>query len=424
MPTLFQISIEVNSGSVGRIAEQIGQRAMAHGWESYITYARNHQESKSKVIKIGSKLDIYWHGLITRLFDRHCLSSTRATRNLIKQIKEIQPDIIQLHHIHGYFLDMRTLFQYLSSVNIPVVWVFHDCWAITGHCAHFDYINCFKWQTQCKFCPQKRVYPGSYLLDRSFENYILKKELFTSVFNMTVVPVSQWLGRIVKQSFLREYPVDVIQNGIDIDVFSPQSLQEINEMRQKYNLKEQMSILLGVASTWERRKGLNDFIDLSQIIPSNWKIVLVGLKKQQIKLLPRNILGIERTENVQQLAILYSLATVFINPTWEDTFPTTNLEALACGTPVITYNTGGSVESVAESVGFIVEKGDVEGIKECVQEILKAGKDKYRAECRDRAVKLYDKNNRFEDYIRLYNRLLCGKINEKCWVNTQIKTQK
>ena len=411
MPILFQISIEVNSGSVGRIAEQIGQRAMVCGWESYITYARNHLESKSKVIKIGSKLDIYWHGLITRLFDRHCLSSTRATKKLIKQIKEIRPDIIQLHHIHGYFLDMRILFQYLSSVNIPVVWVFHDCWAITGHCAHFDYINCFKWQKQCKFCPQKRVYPGSYLLDRSFENYILKRELFTSVLNMTVIPVSRWLGGIVKQSFLREYPVEVIQNGIDIDIFSPQSLQEVNRMRQKYNLKEQMSILLGVASTWERRKGLNDFIELSRIIPSNWKIVLVGLKKQQIKLLPPNILGIERTENVQQLAILYSLATVFINPTWEDTFPTTNLEALACGTPVITYNTGGSVESVAETVGFIVEKGDVEGIKERVQEILKEGKDKYRVECRDRAVKLYNKNERFEDYIRLYNRLLCDKMN-------------
>jgi len=172
MPILFQISIEVNSGSVGRIAEQIGEAAIAHGWSSYITYARNHQPSKSKIIQIGNKLDIYWHGLMTRLFDRHCLHSTRATKILIKQIETIKPDIIQLHHIHGYYLNMKTLFHYLSSLNIPVVWIFHDCWSITGHCTHFDYVCCKKWQTGCYQCPQKGNYPSSFFLDRSSKNYI------------------------------------------------------------------------------------------------------------------------------------------------------------------------------------------------------------------------------------------------------------
>lgn len=406
MPTLFQISIEVNSGSVGRIAEQIGQTALKHGWKSYITYARNHLPSKSQTIKIGAKPGIYWHGIMTRLFDRHCLHSTRATRKLIRQIEQIKPDIIQLHHIHGYFLNMKVLFRYLSSVNTPVVWVFHDCWAFTGHCAYFDYAGCYKWQTQCSACIQKKAYPASYLTDRSYKNFILKKELFNTVPDMTIVPVSEWLGRLVKQSFLQKYPVEIIQNGIDLHTFSPQPLPDVENMLKSLGITGNPPILLGVASTWDQRKGLDDFIRLSQIIPSGWRIVLVGLTKKQLKLLPANITGMERTENVQQLATLYTMSTVFINPTWEDTFPTTNLESLACGTPVITYNTGGSVESVSGETGYIVEKGDIQALMERTSDILKNKKETYTNACRDRAVRLYDKNNRFEDYIQLYNNLL------------------
>lgn len=409
MSTLLQISIEVNSGSVGRIAEQIGQVAMSHGWDSYITYARNHLPSKSKTIKIGTKWDVYWHGIMTRMFDTHCLHSTRATKKLIQQIEKIEPDIIQLHHIHGYFLNMDLLFKYLSSVSIPVVWIFHDCWAITGHCAHFDYVGCEKWRTQCRACIQKKVYPGSFLLDRSFKNYQLKKELFTSVRNMTIVAVSNWLGNIVSQSLLHKFPIEVIQNGIDLELFSPQSSKNIKAMKAKLGLSEDSVVLLGVASTWDQRKGLADFVQLYDIIPSKWKIVLVGLSKKQIEKLPKGIIGITRTEDVNQLAVLYSLATVFVNPTWEDTFPTTNLEALACGTPVITYRTGGSVESVTEEVGYIIDKGDVIAIKDCVSEIITEGEIAYKDVCRNRALALYNKNDRFEDYIKLYNKLLSMK---------------
>lgn len=406
MPKLLQISIEVNSGSVGRIAEQIGQVALSHGWESYITYARNHLPSKSKTIKIGTKWDIYWHGIMTRLFDRHCLHSTKATKKMIEQIERIQPDIIQLHHIHGYYLDMEVLFKYLSSVSMPVVWIFHDCWAMTGHCAYFDYVGCNKWRTQCETCIQKKAYPGSFLFDRSSENYRLKKKLFTSVKDMTIVPVSYWLGNIVSQSFLQNYPLKVIQNGIDLEQFSPRTNQDIKVMKDKLGLSKYSVVLLGVASTWDQRKGLCDFVQLYGMIPSEWKIVLVGLSKAQIKKLPAGIIGIERTENVTQLATLYSLASVFINPTWEDTFPTTNLEALACDTPVITYKTGGSVESVSKAVGYVVEKGDVAAIKERVGEIIMKGENAYKGICRDRALALYDKNDRFEDYMKLYNKLI------------------
>lgn len=403
MPRLLQVSIEVNSGSVGRIAEQIGEIVMKYGWDSYITYARNHLPSKSKTIKIGTKWDVYWHGIYTRIFDRHCFASTRSTKKLIRKIKEIKPDIIQLHHIHGYYLNMNVLFSYLSSIHIPVVWIFHDCWAITGHCAYFDYVGCDKWKTGCYECIQKKEYPASWWLDCSKENYSIKKRLFNSVNNLTIVPVSYWLGNIVKDSFLKHHKIKVIQNGIDLDIFSPKN--NADQIKNIYGIG-QRKILLGVASTWEVRKGLKDFCKLQKMIDPSYVIVLIGLNKQQIKDLPTGIIGIARTENIQKLTELYSAAEAFVNPTWEDTFPTTNLEAMACGTPVITYATGGSVESISPETGFIVKQGDVAGIWECVKKIENRGKGHFLKPCRERAEKLYNKKDRYEEYMNLYARLL------------------
>jgi len=403
MPTLLQISIEVNSGSVGRIAEQIGQIAIQQGWNSYITYARNHLPSQSKTIKIGSKFDVYWHGINTRLFDNHCLCSTGATKKLLKQMDQIKPDIIQLHHIHGYFLNMCVLFDYLAKLDIPIIWIFHDCWSFTGHCAYFDYIGCDKWKTQCRHCPQKREYPASMVQDRSRKNYELKKRLFNSVKNMTIVPVSYWLEELVKESFLNKYPVHVIQNGVDIDIFSPQP--NIGQIKEKYGVNDKF-LLLGVAGIWEQRKGMQDFIVLSRHLEKDFQIILVGLTKKQIKKLPKNIIGVERTESVKELAQLYSAADLFINPTWEDTFPTTNLEALACGTPVVTYRTGGSVESVSEDTGFVVNKGDITALCNVINVVKQKGKTFYAENCRKRAVSLYNKHDRFNEYIDLFNRLL------------------
>lgn len=406
MPILLQISLEVNSGSIGRIAEQIGEKVISAGWDSYITYARSNQPSKSKVIKIGTYRDIYWHGFMTRLFDNHCLNSSRPTQLLIKKIKEINPDIIQLHHIHGYYLNMKILFKYLSSLNIPIVWTFHDCWSITGHCAHFDYIHCDKWKTGCYKCIQKKEYPASWLLDQSERNYHLKKTLFNSVSNLTIVPVSNWLGEIVRHSFLKQHTIQIIHNGIDLDIFSPQTNGD--KIRSKYGIKRK-KILLGVASKWDTRKGLKDFFELQKIIDQDYVIMLIGLNTQQIKDLPIGIIGLIRTENVQKLAELYSIAEAFINPTWEDTFPTTNLEAMACGTPVITYKTGGSVEAISPETGFVVEQGNIVKIWECVKKIQNKGKEYYLKSCRNRAVQLYNKNDRYEEYMNLYTKLLNSK---------------
>lgn len=403
MSTLLQISIEVNSGSVGRIAEQVGQIAIQNGWNSYITYARNHLPSESHVIKIGNMLNVYVHGLLTRITDRHTLYSKSATKKLINQIVEIRPDIIHLHHLHGYFINIKILFDFLSKLNIPIVWTFHDCWSFTGHCAHFEYVDCNKWLTECYDCPQKKEYPASFLIDRSKKNYKEKKELFNSIENMIIVPVSYWLGDLVKQSFFKKYPVKVIQNGIDIEIFKPSA--NTDDIKRKYNLTKEF-VILGVASLWTERKGIQDFIKLNKVLCSDEKIILVGLSKKQIKNLPSNIIGIERTENIQQLVNLYSIADVFVNPTLEDTFPTTNLESLACGTPVITYNSGGSPEIIDVNTGIVVEKGNIDKLLEAIKLIKKKGKKFYTVQCRYRVIKFFNKKDRFMEYMKLYEKLL------------------
>ncbi len=406
MPKLLQIAVECNTGSTGTIAEAIGNIAINNGWESYIAYGRFYKPSNSHTYKIESKWGVYIHGLLTRLFDRHGKGSLLATKKLIKYIETIKPDIIHLHHLHGYYINIRTLFDYLSLSNIPVVWTFHDCWSFTGHCAHFDYVCCNKWQTECFICPQKKEYPASYLFDRSKKNYKEKKVLFNSVQNMTIVPVSYWLGDMVKKSFLKKYSIKVIQNGIDINIFSPQINNQI--IKSKYKISDKF-VILGVASTWSRRKGLEEFIKLENIIDNDSKIILVGLNDKQLKSLPSNIIGIKRTQNVKELAELYSTTDVFVNPTFEDTFPTTNLEALACGTPVITYRTGGSIEAVSKDTGIIVEKGNVEQLLQAIKTIQNKGKNYYSAKCRERAVNLFDKNERFKEYLYLYDDLLSQK---------------
>lgn len=406
MPKLLQISIEVNSGSVGRIAEQIGERAIKSGWESYITYARNHQPSTSKTIRIGTKLDVYWHGVMTRLFDTHCLHSTNATKRLVEQIKEICPDVILLHHIHGYFLNMRVLFNYLATLEIPVVWVFHDCWSFTGHCAYFDSVNCYKWRTGCYDCPAKGEYPASMLWDRSRKNYVEKRELFNSVKDLTIVPVSEWMASLVRESFLGKHKIKTITNGININLFTPRDQQTNVITRGKLGVAPNGKMILGVASPWGERKGLKDFIEIASRIPDDWRIVLVGLDEEQLKGLPANIVGLRRTENVQQLADIYAAADVFVNPTYADTYPTTNLESISCGTPVVTYRTGGSPESVIEQTGVVVAQGDVSALVQAIKSVTERDRSELQSVCRAYAEAHFDRQSRFAEYIELFESLL------------------
>lgn len=400
---IFQINTTLNSGSTGRISEEIGKAAIDSGNQSYIAAAYTKRPSESNIIKIGSEFDRQLHGVKSRLLDRHGFGSAQATKSLIGKIKEIRPDAIHLHNIHGYYLHIGILFDFLKKVEIPVVWTFHDCWPFTGHCSYFDAVNCKKWQTHCNHCPNIKGYPSSYGYDQSFRNFDDKKRIFNGLKLLQIVTPSQWLAMHVRQSFLSAYLVKVIHNGVDLNVFTATQLSRT--IRAKYNLTNNR-IILGVASTWDKRKGLNDFIQLSGLIAKDTQIVLVGLSKQQLHELPDNIKGIPRTENMQDLAALYTAADVFINPTYVDNFPTTNIEALACGTPVITYDTGGSPEAIDAATGCIVEKGDIKMLYEKIQLVLTKGKTHFTPLCRERAVKFFNKDDRYRDYLNLYQSIL------------------
>lgn len=403
MPTLLQINSVANTGSTGRIAEGIGQTAIKAGWKSFIAYGRYANPSQSDLIKIGNKWDVYNHVLQTRLFDRHGLASKSATKKFIQQIEEIKPDIIHLHNIHGYYLNYPILFEYLSKTNIPVVWTLHDCWSFTGHCAHWAFTGCDKWETGCNRCIQQKSYPSSWFIDRSEQNYKDKRDAFTSFPNITFVPVSDWLGNFIPNTFMKDYPVYRIYNGIDLSVFQPRNNKK--EVFQQYQIATKHCVL-AVTNVWTVSKGYNDLKKISTLLGDDYTLVMVGVNEKQQKELPANIKGILRTENIIQLADLYAATDVFVNPTYADSFPTTNLEALACGTPVITYRTGGSPEAISPETGFVVEQGDIQGMVIAIEKICQEGKSTYSKACRDRAVRYFNKEERFQEYINLYNQIL------------------
>ncbi len=396
MSVLFQINVTANSGSTGRIAEDIGKLVISKGWDSYIAFGRGEPNSISNIIRIGNDWDMRIHAVQTRLFDNHGLVSKSATRKLVKQIESISPDIIHLHNIHGYFLNYPILFDFLKRYKAPVVWTLHDCWPWTGHCAYYTYAGCEKWETGCHDCEQLSCYPASKLFDRSRKNFKDKLRAFTGLDNLTLVTVSDWIKGELCKSFLKDYPSVTIHNGIDLNVFSPK-IRTLKKSEQK--------IVLGVANVWDRRKGLDEFIKLRDFLPEKYRIVLVGLTMKQISSLPNGIYGIKRTENAHQLAELYSKADVFANPTLEDNFPTTNLEALACGTPVVTYRTGGSPEAVDDRTGVVVPYRNIKALADAIESICSLN-SLAPQDCRNRAVAYFDRAKVFEQYVDLYFSLL------------------
>lgn len=341
----LQISTVMSFGSIGKIMRQNYDEKKAQGWECLIAYGRGNAVEEYNSIRIGNKWDIQFQGIETRLFDLHGYGSKKATRAFLKKMDAWGPDIVHLHNIHGYFLNFEIVFEWLKShPERKTIWTLHDCWAFTGHCTYFTAAKCEQWKTHCLHCPQLRQYPACYLAGNVDRNFVRKKAAFTGVSNMQLVVPSRWLEGLVKQSYLQEYPVEVVYNTIDKKVFKPTP----SDFRERYSLQGK-KIVLGVANVWDTRKGLNDFISLAGLLDDGYVIVLVGLTERQIKKMPPNIIGLRRTNSAQELAAIYTAADVFVNPTYEDNYPTVNLEAQACGTPVITYDVGGCKETLHNS---------------------------------------------------------------------------
>ena len=382
--------------STGKIAVDIYRTLRAHGSEGAVAFARNAVPGDVPSFKIGNPLSVYTDGVLTRLTDKAGHYSKGATEKLIKQIKEYDPDIIHLHNLHGYYINVPMLFDYLKEADKPVVWTLHDCWAYTGHCCYYSMAGCDKWKlTGCTKCPQKKAYPASIFKDNSSKNFSEKNQMFHSVKNLHLVCVSKWLDNELRASFLKDIPSRVIYNGIDTSVFKPSS----GNFRIKYDVGDKR-IVLGVASTWDTRKGLADFIGLSKILDERYKIVLVGLNDKQKASLPDNMLGIGRTDGPKELAEIYSASNVLFNASVEETFGLPNVESLACGTPVVAYNCTGIPETMTENDGYIVEPHDLKTVALKIGEICDAGKRIEVSSFR------FPKDKTYEAYMKLYEELV------------------
>ena len=394
------IIFEINSvpyGSTGRIMFQIADTVKSMGGTAYTSasFTKSRGEHFTRMhYKIGGAIGKTAHIMLAKCTGRHGCYSHFATHRLIQKIKQANPDVIHLHNIHGWYLNWKMLFDFLKTAGIPVIWTLHDCWAFTGHCPHFVAVECEKWKTGCHDCPLYRSYPGCFL-DDSKKQYALKKQCFTGVPNLTIVTPSQWLADLVKQSYLKGYKTVVINNGIDLTKFKPCK----SDFRKKYGLENKI-ILLGVAFDWTPKKGLDEFKRLAEDLPEEYAIVMVGVSAAVAKKLPDRIISIACTQSQEELAQIYSAADLFVNPTHEEVLGLVNLEALACGTPVITYQTGGSPESITEKCGRIVPYNNYEALKNTISE-MKNAKPAMRNACVERA-KHYERNDAYQEYVFLY----------------------
>ncbi len=368
--------------------------------EALVCYGRQcNEKTNVNRYRIGNKLDIYIHFLLSRLFDAHGLGSIRATKKLVKKLKEYHPDVVNLHNIHGYYINYKILFKYLKEADIPVVWTLHDCWSFTGHCAYFDLVGCDKWKNHCEHCPQKKSYPVSNWVDASSRNYDRKKELFTGISNnLTIVTPSEWLGDLVKQSFLKDCKVEVINNGIDLNIFKPMP----GEFKKNHDIKDKRMVL-ALASEWTVRKGFEDIKYVGTHLPDDYKLVIVGLKEEQLSEVPDGIIALTRTDNIHQLIEIYSEADVFVNASVEDNFPTVILEALACGTPVVTYDTGGCKEQIDDFTGAMVSKYDKERLIHAILETDGCVEKTVQA-CVKKANN-FEKSEMYNKYNELFNKV-------------------
>lgn len=399
---ILVINTVLNRGSVGRITADLYHEIEASGNEALLGIGREPYDEAYKGRLIGNKKDFYIHVMKNFIQGEAGFGSDAVTAEFLKWVDEQKPDLIHLQNIHGFYIQIERLFAYLKKRNIPVIWTLHDCWPFTGHCAYYDYAACDKWKKGCYDCiHHAKVYPYALLKDNSLAAYNRKRKAFCGVENLTIVTPSKWLQGQLAESFLKEYPVKVIYNGIDLEVFKPSEDENIKNS-QGYK------IVLGVANVWEHRKGLNYFKKLARDLPNDCKIHLIGVNKKQIKELSKEfgdkMILTAHTNGQKELAKAYQEATVFVNATLEDNFPTTNLEALACGTPVITYNTGGSGESVTEQTGKVVYRAAYDQLLEAIKGVLD-GRDVYKSQdCRSHALQ-YDKHVRLQEYIKLYEEI-------------------
>lgn len=399
--------VQINGGakgSTGKIMMGIAEVARAQGHEvmcaSPITTTNRDAGEDCGYYRIGTFNSRRVNVALARITGFNGCFAWFETYKLLKKIDEFKPDIIHLHNLHDSYINLPMLFSYIKKHNVPTVWTLHDCWAFTGQCPHFTMVKCDKWKAGCYGCPQYKEYPAS-LYDNTKKMWQLKKKWFTGVKNMTIVTPSEWLAGLARESYLKQYPIVVINNGIDLNVFKPTH----SNFRKQYGIPGDKYIVLGVSFAWGYRKGLDCFVEMAEKLGEQYQIVLVGTDDEIDKNLPHNIISIHRTQNQKELAEIYSAADVFVMPTREENYPTVNMEAIACGTPVVTFDTGGSPEMLDDKTGIVVEANDIEATKKAIKDICE------KKRCNDEEYivaysKNFDMKKRFAEYIELYANVL------------------
>lgn len=392
---IIQINISSN-GSTGRIALAIHKRLLSDGHESYFFYGNGPQIECSNCHKIGNKLSVHLHAFLSRWTGLQGYYSFFSTKKLLRTISKIKPDIIHLHNLHGSYLNLPLFFKYLNKNSIPTLITLHDCWLFTGKCPHFVNIGCTKWKSQCLKCPQLNIYPRSLFFDRTNKMFHDKQKwLISSGSCKYIYSVSDWLMNTAKQSFLGCFDIKRIYNGIPTDTF--------HYIKDSTSLFEHKFVILGVASSWGIRKGLDAFVALSKKLADDEMIVLVGLDDEQISNLPNNITGIKRTDSINELVKLYSRADVLINFSTEETFGLVVAEAMACGTPVIVFDSTACGEIVDNKSGYVIPVSEKSNIYEYIQKVKNRVFDKLYIE--NRAKFLFSETRMVDNYLNEYKSL-------------------
>ncbi len=397
MKVLF-VNLVYGVGSTGKIIADMMEVLKRSGHDAKALYGTGEKSDDPDAVRVSGKSEYYFHNAVSRFTDHAGLYSWAATRKLIREIRAFSPDVIHLHTLHGFYVNYEMLFRFLKQAGVPVIWTLHDCWAFTGHCTHFSQANCTQWQTLCRDCRLLCRYPHCYGRGDVTRNYLRKKAAFTGVKNLTLTTPSQWLADQAAHSFLRDYPCVVVPNGIDRAVFHPRP----SGLRAAYHLQDK-KIILGVANAWNARKGLPDMLALAGRLGAAYQVVLIGLTERQLPHIPPNVLGLLRTADRTELAQWYTAADVFVNPTYEETFGLTTVEAQACGTPAVVYVTDGCPETLLTEDSVLVAQGDREALVRAVREVAQRG-----VCVDDHAADRLDKNWAYEKYIQLYERVCSG----------------
>lgn len=395
MKILF-IDVNCKISSTGKIVYDLFTECRKEGHEAAICYGRGTKIDEQNILKFGLDIETYFHAFMTRLTGLTGCYSFFSTRRLLKFMEEFKPDVVHIHELHAYFVNLFPVTDYLKKKNIKTVWTFHCEFMYTGKCGYA--YECEKWKTECGRCPKLRDYPSSMIFDFTKRMYRDKQKLFKDFNNLTIVSPSQWLADRIKQSFLSDKRINVIHNGIDIrNVFYP---RQFDHLKVKHNIKDEKIVLAVAPDLMSERKGGRHILDLAKRMKNeNVKFILIGVEDLD-KNFNDNVIALERIGNQQELAEYYSMANVFIICSLKETFSQTCAESLCCGTPVVGFESGAPETVFDKLYATFVPYCDLDSLQEAAQNILN-GKN-ISNECANYGKDAFSKDKMYEEYMNLY----------------------